>query len=76
MIIIFQRFGRTIGALGGRLQQYDFEVIYRKGVSHKNADELSRKDPQVISEIKDFSGVVAFTWNKKRQDNYSTSTVK
>lgn len=26
-----------------RLQQYDFEIIYRKGQSHKNADGLSRR---------------------------------
>jgi len=26
-----------------RLQQYDFEMIYRKGISHKNADGLSRR---------------------------------
>ena len=26
-----------------RLQQYDFEVIYRKGEVHKNADGLSRR---------------------------------
>jgi len=26
-----------------RLQQYNFDVIYRKGLSHKNADSLSRR---------------------------------
>ena len=26
-----------------RLQQYDFEVLHRKGVAHKNADSLSRR---------------------------------
>jgi len=26
-----------------RLQQYDFEIIYRKGVLHINADRLSRR---------------------------------
>lgn len=26
-----------------RLQQYDFEVVYRKGVLHRNADRLSRR---------------------------------
>ena len=26
-----------------RLQQYDFEIDYRKDLSHKNMDELSRR---------------------------------
>jgi len=41
MANVLQRVEEAIGSLE-RLQQYDFNVIYRKGLFHKNADDLSR----------------------------------
>ena len=52
-----------------RLQQYEFEIMYRKGLSHQNADGLSRRLCE-FSDCKYCSGV-----EKKSMSNKSIARI-
>jgi len=45
-----------------QIQQYDFEVVYRKGSLHCNADGLSRHDL-----VKKIIVIIAINWSLKKE---------